>query len=63
MIKVGLGQTEGIDTHHTVRSVILKCKKQLQGYHPQSGIVFAGTNFDHQEMLAEINRDFPGDQN
>jgi PAS domain S-box-containing protein len=59
MIKVGLGQTEGIDTRITARSAIFKCKKQLQGYHPQAGIVFAGTNFDHEIMLAEINRNFP----
>ena len=59
MIKVGLGQTEGIDTSKAVRSVIAKCERQLQGYQPQAGIVFAGTNFDHREMLAEINRNFP----
>ncbi|MGD1972616.1 MAG: SpoIIE family protein phosphatase [Desulfobacterales bacterium] len=59
MIKVGLGQTEGIDTRKTVKSVISKCQKQLQGYQPQAGIVFAGTNFDHAVMLSEINRVFP----
>jgi len=59
MIKVGLGQTEGIDTRKAVQSVISKCEKQLQGYQPQAGVVFAGTNFDHREMLAEINLNFP----
>ena len=59
MIKVGLGQTEGIHTRKAVQSVISKCEKQLHGYHPQAGIVFAGTNFDHGVMLAEINRVFP----
>ncbi len=59
MIKVGLGQTEGIHTRKTVQSVISKCKNQLDGYLPQAGIVFAGTNFDHEVMLAEINRVFP----
>ncbi len=59
MIKVGLGQTEGIHTRKVVQSVISKCEKQLQGYHPQAGIVFAGTSFDHGVMLAEINRVFP----
>ena len=59
MIKVGLGQTEGIHTRKAVQSVISKCEKQLHGYHPQAGIVFAGTNFDHGVMLAEINRIFP----
>ncbi len=59
MIKVALGQTEGIHTSKTVQSVISKCQKQLDGYRPQAGIVFAGTNFDHGAMLAEINRVFP----
>ena len=59
MLKVGLGQAEGIDTRRAVQSVIAQCKWQLQDDHPQAGIVFAGTNFDHREMLAEINRSFP----
>jgi PAS domain S-box-containing protein len=59
MIEVALAQTEGIDTRKAVQSVISKCEKQLQGYHPQAGIVFAGTNFEHREMLDEINLNFP----
>ena len=59
MLKVGLGQTEGIDTRTAVQSVIAKCKRQMQGHQPQAGIVFAGANFDHREMLDEINRNFP----
>ena len=59
MIKVGLGQSESIDTRKAVQAVIAECKSQLQAYAPQAGIVFSGVNFDHQQMLDEINRSFP----
>jgi hypothetical protein len=59
MIKVGVGQSESIDTRHAVQAVIAECKRQLQGYAPEAGIVFASVNFDHQQMLNEIHRSFP----
>jgi len=59
MIKVGVGQFEDIDTRKAVQMAIGECKKQLQSYAPQAGIVFCGGNFDHQKLLNEINRSFP----
>ncbi len=59
MIKVGLGQAEGIDTLKTVNEVISKCEQQLQGKPPQAGIVLAANSFDHQRMLTEIHARFP----
>ena len=59
MIKAAQGQAEGIDTHNTVESVIMQCGQQLEGRLPQAGIVFAGADFDHQQMLDEINHHFP----
>ena len=60
MIQIGLGQAEGIDTQTTVRTAIDQCRQQMRENQPQAGIVFAGTHFDHQQMLDEINRSFPG---
>ena len=60
MIKVGLGQAEGIDTFQTVKASLRKCRQQMQGLTPQAGIVLAGADFDHRQMLAEINWAFPG---
>jgi hypothetical protein len=59
MIKVGLGQTEGFDTLKAIDTAIAKCRQSIEGYQPQAGIVFAGTNFDHRKMLDEINHSFP----
>ncbi len=59
MIKVGLGQAEGIDTREVVLRVIRRCREQMGNDRPQAGIVFAASEFDHALMLAEINRAFP----
>jgi serine phosphatase RsbU (regulator of sigma subunit) len=59
MIKVGVGQGECIDTLNATRMAIARCKQQLGGLSPQAGIVFAGTDFNHQQMLEEIHRSFP----
>ncbi len=60
MIKVGLGQSEKIDTRTAVESAIKQCQQRLAGYQPQAGIVFAGVNFDHRLMLDKILDKFPG---
>jgi len=59
MIKVGLGQSENIDTRTAVESAILQCQQKLAGHQPHAGIVFAGVNFDHRLMLDEILEQFP----
>ena len=60
MIKVGLGQSEHIDTLAAIESVMFQCQKQLDGHSPQAGIVFAGMDFDHHLMLDKILEKFPG---
>ena len=60
MIKVGLGQSEHIDTQTAIEGVIAQCQQKLAGYQPQAGIVFAGINFDHRLMLDRIHDKFPG---
>ncbi len=60
MIKVGLGQSENIDTQTAIEGVIAQCQQKLAGHQPQAGIVFAGINFDHRLMLDKILEQFPG---
>ena len=60
MIKVGLGQSEHIDTLTATERVIAQCRQNLAGRQPQAGIVFAGVNFDHRLMLDAILEKFPG---
>ena len=59
MIKVGLGQSESFDTRTAASDVINQCRRQMAGNQPQAGIVFAGINFDHRQMLDRIREDFP----
>lgn len=59
MIKVGVAQGECIDTLNATRVAIARCKQQLGKLDPQAGIVFAGADFNHQQMLEEIHRSFP----
>jgi hypothetical protein len=60
MIKVGLGQSENIDTQTAIEGVLAQCRQQLAGLQPQAGIVFASINFDHRLMLDRIHEKFPG---
>jgi phosphoserine phosphatase RsbU/P len=60
MLKVGLGQSENIDTLSAVRNAIEQCRQQLGRLIPQAGIVFAGIDFDHELMVQEIYHQFPG---
>ncbi len=60
MLKVALGHAEGIDTQAAVRGVIEQARRQLESVHADAGIVLAGIEFDHQQMLEEILAAFPG---
>ncbi|MCP4693122.1 MAG: hypothetical protein GY859_34085, partial [Desulfobacterales bacterium] len=60
MIRVGLGQAEGIDTQRVVERVIASCESGMGERSPGAGIVFAGSGFDHPYMLNRINDAFPG---
>ncbi|WP_051148511.1 SpoIIE family protein phosphatase [Desulfospira joergensenii] len=62
MIRIGLGQAEGINTRSLVSRVILACRSQINGDPPQAGILLAGSQFDHPLMLEMINDAFPGIQ-
>ena len=60
MIKVAIGQGEDIDSLSAVNRTISRCKLQLQGLRPQAGILFSSIDFDHDLVLHQIRRAFPG---
>ena len=60
MLRIGLGQAEGVDTETVVRQVISACNSEIEGQVPQAGILFAGPQFDHQSVLNLINDAYPG---
>ncbi len=59
MFQVGIGQSDEINTLLAIRIAIERAQNSLGSYIPQAGMVFAGLDFDHELMLAEINRVFP----
>jgi diguanylate cyclase (GGDEF)-like protein/PAS domain S-box-containing protein len=60
MMKIGLGQAEGLDAARTVENAIHQCKRGLDGLKPQAGIVYCGSEVDHKRMLEAIRSGFPG---
>ncbi|MFZ0241844.1 MAG: SpoIIE family protein phosphatase [Desulfobacterales bacterium] len=60
MFKVAIGQGEDIDTRSAVDTALAHCQSQLKGLRPQAGIVFSSIDFDHELVLAEVLRRFPG---
>lgn len=62
MIRVGLGQAEGMNTRWVTQSVIDQCRTNIKNLQVHAGIIFASPNFDHQLMLQMVTRAFPGIQ-
>lgn len=60
MFKVAIGQGEDIDTRKAVTKALSRCVFQLQSLRPQAGIVYSSIDFDHDLVLSEIRRRFPG---
>jgi hypothetical protein len=60
MIRVSIAQAEGLDAVDTAAKVIQDSLAQLDGRSPSAGILYAGAGFDHQVILDNVNRAFPG---
>ena len=58
-MRVVVGQAENIDTRSAVGSVISQCRAQLAGRRPRAGILMAGVEYDHSQVLATIQDAFP----
>jgi hypothetical protein len=60
MLKVCVGHSSDPDSQEAITEVLTQCQQELQGILPQAGILVAATNFDHAEVLAQIQATFPG---
>src|SRR4029078_11054176 len=40
--------------------IVQQCRSRLAGSAPKAGLLFAAIDFDHQTMLCDITRAFPG---
>jgi len=53
------GHSEDIDTLSAFAEVREQCEAALKGTRPQAGLLFAGIDFEHQELLDAINKAWP----
>ena len=60
MLRVALGQAEGIHTDTVVSHVLEQCEAQLGGARPQVGLLSISGRFDEQRTLDLIAERFPG---
>jgi hypothetical protein len=55
-----VGHSEEADADAVAAEILQQCKSRLDGTVPQAGLLFAAIDFDHQTLLCEITRTFPG---
>ena len=55
-----VGHSEEPDADAAVEEIVQQCKSRLNGTVPSAGLLFAAIDFDHQALLSEITRAFPG---
>ena len=60
MFKVGVGQSEDIDTLKATRAAIARSRIHLGGIQPRAGIILCSSNFDHRQMLDMVLESLPG---
>lgn len=59
MFKAISAFSDDIDTEDAIKEVLEECDHQLSGLTPVAGLLFSGTEFDHQIVLDQIINRFP----
>jgi hypothetical protein len=62
MFTAVVGHSEDLDTLAAANEILAQCRSKLKGTVPRAGLLFAAIDFDHQVLLDEINRHYPGIQ-
>ncbi len=60
MLKVVVAHSEDPDSQDAIEEILSQCSSDLAGIKPQAGILFAAIDFEHELILQEIDRVFPG---
>lgn len=60
MLIAASGHSDDIDSLSAFAEIREQCEAVLEGRAPQAGILFAGIDFEHQELLDAINDAWPG---
>lgn len=59
MFQVVVCHSDDIDTKDAVEELLESCEVALQGNEPVAGVVFCGTEYEHEEVLKLIKARFP----
>lgn len=59
MFNIAVACSDDVDTDDALKEVFAMCDEQLAGSVPNAGIVFCGTEFDHQLVVDSIMQRFP----
>ena len=62
MFSAVVGHSEEADAAEAVEEILQQCRGRLAGSAPKAGLLFAAIDFDHQTMLCDITRAFPGNR-
>jgi hypothetical protein len=60
MFSAVVGHSEEVDAKSAAEEIIDQCRARLDGTAPSAGLLFAAIDFDHEVLLYEIDRAFPG---
>ena len=60
MFQVTVGHSDAVDTLEAVDGVLATCRASLAGTTPRAGLLFAGTEYDRETMLARVMDEWPG---
>lgn len=60
MFKCAIGHSDDIDTNDAVKEALGMCEKALDGLTPKAALVYAGIDYNHEEMIRLIVEKYPG---
>jgi hypothetical protein len=62
MLEAVVGHSAAVETEEAIFEVIAHCKRALGSRSPKAGLLFAASQHDTDQLLAEVNAGYPGIQ-
>ncbi len=59
MFKMAVGYSEDVDEGDAIAEALDAAAGKLEGETPTAGVLFAGTDYDHEPLVAEVLRRYP----
>jgi len=60
MFNIVVGHSNDPDSEAAIEDTLTQCEQQLGEHQPQAGILLAAVDFDYEQLLAIIDRTYPG---